>query len=129
MSYSQNNLITYTTGAITTTASTVTLPLRGPAGKQGKLVDIIARCTTTHVLGTTPTKLEVGIVADTNAAATFLPAAMTAPTATTLTDLPGASEIIDYVIPADTVVVLTTTDNDGGSAAGVITYDVVINWF
>lgn len=130
MSYSQKNNITYTTGAITTTASTVTLPIRGPKGKQGRIVDVIARCTTTHVLGTTPTKLEVGVVGTVAAAATFLPPAMTAPDASALTDLPGASAIVaGYVFPADTLVVLTTTANVTGSPAGVITYDVVINWF
>ena len=129
MSYDQATTITYTTGAITTTAAAVTLPLRGPKGKQGRVVDIIARCTTTHVLGTTPTKLTVGKSGTVDAYATFLPAAMTAPTASTLTDDPGASVIVaNHVIPADTVVVLTTTANATGSPAGVITYDVVIDW-
>lgn len=129
MSYSQPQQITYTTGAITTTAAAATLPIRGPKGKQGRIVDIIARCTVTHVLGTTPTKLDVGLTGTTNAYATFLPAAMTAPTATTLTDLPGASSLSTTTIPADTVVLLTTTANATGSPAGVITYDVIINWF
>ena len=121
--------ITYTTGAITTTAGAATLPIRGPKGKKGKLVEIVARCTTTHVLGTTPTKLEVGLAGTVNKYATFLPAAMTAPTASTLSDMPGASAKPDEVIPADTQVILTTTANATGSPAGVITYDVVINWF
>jgi hypothetical protein len=129
MSYSQPQQITYTTGAITTTAGAATLPIRGPKGKQGRVVDIIARCTTTHVLGSTPTKLEVGVSGTVGAYATFLPAAMTAPTAATLTDLPGASVLTTTVIPENTQVILTTTANAGGSPAGVITYDVVINWF
>jgi len=129
MSYSQPRQITYTTGAITTTASTVTLPLRGPKGLQGRVRDIIARCTTTHVLGSTPTKLDVGLSGTTTAYASFLPAAMTAPTASSLTDLPGASVLVDLTIPANTVVLLTTTANATGSPAGVITYDVVIDWF
>lgn len=129
MSYSQPTRITYTTGAITTTAAAATLPIRGPKGMQGRVMDIIARCTTTHVLGTTPTKLEVGVAGTVGAYATFLPAAMTAPTASTLTDLPGASVLGTTVIPADTQVILTTTANATGAPAGVITYDVVIAWF
>ena len=127
--YDNAQQITYTTGAITTTAAADTLALRGPKGVQGRVVDIIARCSTTHVLGTTPTKLRVGLSGTLDAYATFLPPAMTAPTAKTLTDLPGASAIVaGHVIPADTVVLLTTTANVTGSPAGVITYDVVINW-
>ena len=129
MSYENPQTITYTTGAITTTAAAATLPLRGPKGKQGRVRDIIARCTTTHVLGTTPTELKVGLAGKLTAYADFLPAAMTAPTATTLTDLPGASVLGTTVIPADTVVLLTTVANATGSPAGVITYDVVIDWF
>lgn len=129
MSYLNPQQITYTTGAITTTAATTTLPIRGPKGKQGRVVDIIARCTTTHVLGSTPTKLEVGVSGTVAAYASYLPPAMTAPAASTLTDLPGASALQTTVIPADTQVILTTTANAGGTPAGVITYDVVINWF
>lgn len=129
MSYSQPNRITYTTGAITTTAAAATLPIRGPKGKQGRLVDVIARCTTTHVLGTTPTKLQVGVAGTLEKYAAFLPAAMTAPTAATLTDLPGASVMTTAVIAADEQVILTTVANATGSPAGVITYDVVIAWF
>ena len=129
MSYSSPMRVTYTTGAITTTAAAATLPIRGPKGMQGRLIDIIARCTTTHVLGSTPTKLEVGVAGTVAAYATFLPAAMTAPTASTLTDLPGASALGTVTIPADTQVILTTTANVTGVPAGVITYDVVIGWF
>lgn len=129
MSYSQPQQITYTTGAITTTAAAVTIPIRGPKGKQGRLRDVIARCTTTHVLGSTPTELKIGLSGTLTAYGDFLPAAMTAPTATTLSDLPGASVLGTAIIPADTVVLLTTVANTTGSPAGVITYDVIIDWF
>lgn len=129
MSYSQPQQITYTTGAITTTAAAVTIPIRGPKGKQGRLRDVIARCTTNHVLGSTPTELKIGLSGTLTAYGDFLPAAMTAPTATTLSDLPGASVLGTAVIPADTVVLLTTVANATGSPAGVITYDVIIHWF
>ena len=129
MSYSQPQQITHTTGAITTTAAAVTIPLRGPKGKQGRLRDVIARCTTTHVLGSTPTELKIGLSGTLTAYGDFLPAAMTAPTATTLSDLPGASVLGTAIIPADTVVLLTTVANTTGSPAGVITYDVIIDWF
>lgn len=130
MAYDQGTTITYTTGAITTTAAAVTLPIRGPKGKQGRLVDVIARCTTTHVLGTTPTELKIGITGTLTKFGDFLPAAMTAPAAATLTDLPGASTFAANTnIDADQLVLLTTVANATGSPAGVITYDVVITWF
>lgn len=129
MSYSQPQQITYTTGAITTTAAAVTIPVRGPKGKQGRLRDVIARCTTNHVLGSTPTELKIGLSGTLTAYGDFLPAAMAASTAATLTDLPGASVLGTTVIPADTVVLLTTVANATGSPAGVITYDVIIEWF
>ena len=130
MAYDQGNTITYTTGAITTTAGAVTLPIRGPKGMQGRLVDVIARCTTTHVLGSTPTKLQIGISGTLEKFGAFLPAAMTAPTAATLSDKPGASAFpVNVNIDAGQVVLLTTVANAGGSPAGVITYDVIISWF
>ena len=129
MSYSRARTIGYTIATITTTAAAATYPIRGPKGKQGRLVDVIARCTTTHVLGSTPTELQIGSAGALTAYGDFFPAAMTAPTATTLTDLPGASVLGTSVIPADTVVLATTVANATGSPAGVITYDVVIDWF
>lgn len=129
MSYSNPIAITYTTGAITTTAAAVTLPIRGPKNMQGRLREIVARCTTTHVLGTTPTKLQVGVAGTLERYAAFLPAAMTAPTAATLTDLPGASVFTTAVISANEQVILTTVANATGAPAGVITYDLLIEWF
>jgi len=130
MAYDQGNVITYTTGAITTTAGAVTLPIRGPKGKQGRLVDVIARCTTTHVLGSTPTKLQIGISGTLEKFGAFLPPAMTAPAGSALSDKPGASAFpVNVNIDADQLVLLTTVANAGGSPAGVITYDVVISWF
>ena len=129
MSYSNPISITYTTGSITTTTAATTIPIRGPKGMQGRLREITASCTTTHVLGTTPTKLQVGVSGTLEKYAAFLPAAMTAPLAATLTDLPGASVFTTTVIPANEQVVLTTVANATGSPAGVIRYDVLIDWF
>ncbi len=131
MSYSNPQTVTITTGAILTTAAAATMALRGPKGKTGRLVDVIARASVAnHALGTTtPTTLLVGKAGDTDAYATFFPAAMTIPTATALTDDPGASNIVGIDIPADTVVLLTTVANNGGSPTGTITYDVIIDWF
>ena len=130
MAYDQGNVITYTTGAITTTAAAVTLPIRGPKGMQGRLVDVIARCTTTHVLGSTPTKLQIGISGTLEKFGAFLPPAMTAPNGTTLSNKPGASTFpVNVNIDADQLVLLTTVANATGAPAGVITYDVVISWF
>jgi hypothetical protein len=46
-----------------------------------------------------------------------------------LNELPGASAISDRNIAADQLVLLTTVANATGSPAGVITYDVIIDWF
>ena len=129
MSYSNPTTITYTTGVIVTTAAAVTLPIRGPKNMQGRLREIVARCTVTHVLGTTPTKLQVGVAGTLEKYAAFLPAAMTAPTGATLTDLPGASVFTTTVIPANEQVILTTVANATGVPAGSITYDILIDWF
>ena len=130
MAYDNPIYTTYTTGAITTTAATVTLPIRGPKGQSGRLVDVIARCTTTHVLGTTPTDVQIGNAGTLNKFGRYYPPAMTAPTASALSDKPGASVLNKGVpIAANEVVLLTTTANAGGSPAGVITYDVTIAWY
>ncbi len=101
MSYSNPTTVTYTTGAITTTGAAVTIPLKGPKGMSGRLVDIIARCTTTHALGSTPTKLQVGITGTLEKYAAFLPPALTAPDVSLLNELPGASAVSDRNIAAD----------------------------
>lgn len=129
MSYSNGYTVTHTTGAITTTDAAVTIPIAGPSGKQGRLLDIIARCTTTHVLGSTPTQLKFGIAGTLTAYAAFLPPAMTAPDISHLNSLPGASAVTERDLPADTDLLLTTVANATGSPAGVITYDVIIEWF
>jgi hypothetical protein len=129
MSYSNPTTVTHTTGAITTTAAATTIPIAGPKGMRGRLVDIIARCTTTHVLGTTPTKLQFGIAGTLEAYAAFLPPAMTAPDISRLSALPGASAITLEDLPADTDLLLTTVANVTGSPAGVINYDVIIDWY
>jgi len=129
MSYSNPTSVTHTTGAITTTDAAVTIPIAGPKGKTGRLIDIIARCTTTHVLGSTPTQLKFGITGTLTAYAAFLPPAMTAPDISRLNDLPGASAVTTRDLPADTDLLLTTVANATGSPAGVITYDVIIEWF
>lgn len=130
MSYDNPTYVTYTTGAITTTAAAATLPIRGPKGHSGRLVDVVARCTTTHVLGTTPTDLQVGVAGTLAKFGRYYPPAMTAPTANALSDKPGASVLNKGVpIAAGEVVLLTTTANAGGTPAGVITYDVIIAWY
>jgi hypothetical protein len=129
MSYSTPRTVTHTLPAITTTGAAVTMPISGPKGMKGRLIDIIARCTTTHVLGSTPTKLQVGVTGTLEAYAAYLPPAMTAPDINRLTALPGASAITLRDIPADTDVLLTTIANTTGSPAGVITYDVIIDWY
>ena len=131
MSYDNVSVIPFKTVAITTTAGAATYAIRGPKGKAGRVVDIVATCTTTHVLGTTVTSLLVGLSGDTNAYATFNPPALTAATGVAnLLDADDATSVIvaGHLIPADTEVLLTTVANAGGSAAGVLVYDVLIAW-
>jgi hypothetical protein len=129
MSYSNPRTISHHTGVITTTDAAVTIPISGPKGAKGRLIDIIARCSTTHVLGSTPTQLKVGVTGTLTAYAAYLPPAMTAPDINRLTALPGASAITLRDIPADTDVLLTTVANATGSPAGVINYEVIIDWY
>ena len=132
MSYDNVSVIPFKTVAITTTAAAATYGIRGPKGKAGRVVDIVATCTTDHVVGTTtPTQLLVGLSGDTNAYATFEPPALTAATGVAnLLDADSAnSEIVaGHLIPADTEVLLTTVANTGGTPAGVLEYDVLIAW-
>jgi len=132
MSYDNVSVIPFKTVAITTTAAAATYGIRGPKGKAGRVVDIVATCTTDHVVGTTtPTQLLVGLSGDTNAYATFEPPALTAATGVaTLSDADSANSgiVVGHLIPADTEVLLTTVANAGAPAAGVLVYDVLIAW-
>lgn len=131
MSYDNGNIVTHRSVAITTTAAAATYAIRGPKGKRGRLVDVIATCTTTHVLGTTVTSLLIGKSGDTDAYGTFKPPALTAATGVaTLLDADNAASTIvaGHLIEADSEVLLTTVANAGGSAAGVLLYDVLIDW-
>jgi hypothetical protein len=128
MSFSNPIYITYSQSVLTTAAA-ATYKLRGPKGKRGFLIDIVARChTANHVLGSTPTTLLVGISGDTDKFATFKPAADVINDAQTLTDDPGTSSMENVTIDTDTEVLLTTVANAGGSPTGSLTYDVIIAW-
>ena len=131
MSYSNPITQTVPLGAFLTTAAAVTINVVGPKGMQGRLREIFARSSAVnHVLGTTtPTKLQVGIAGSLERFAAFLPPAMTIPTATTLTNLPGASVLTTTVIAANEQVVVTTVANTGGVPTGTITYELLIDWF
>lgn len=129
MSYSNPTTVTHSTAAITTTAAAATYVIGGPKGMKGRLIDVVARCTTTHVLGSTPTKLQIGVTGTLEAYAAYLPPALTAPTTNNLNALPGASAVTLRDIPADTPILLTTVANATGSPAGVLQYDVIIDWY
>lgn len=132
MSYDNGNIVTHRSVAITTTSGAATYAIRGPKGKRGRLVDVIATCTTSHVLGSsTVTGLLIGKSGDTDAYGTFKPPALTAATGVaTLLDADSADSAVvaGHLIEADSEVLLTTVANSGGSAAGVLLYDVLIDW-
>jgi len=130
MSYDNGSTIPFRQ-TITTTTAAATLAIRGPKGKTGRLVDVIATCSTTHVVGaTTAAQLLIGNATTTNAYGTYVPPALTAGTGvSTLGDLPTGSVLVGgAVIPADTAVLLTTVANTGAGAAGVLNYDILIDW-
>ena len=132
MSYSNPERIQYAMPSVTSVTAAATIAtINGPKGKAGRIADIIAHVTTTHVLGsTTVTKLNVGYGSGGNllAMASYATPAATAGAQLSATNLTGALKP-DFRLPADTAILVSTIANSGGSAAGVITYTVVVDWF
>jgi hypothetical protein len=129
MAYDNPVTVTYSLGSHTTT-SALNTTVRGPKGLRGRVRDIIFNCTTTHVLGTTPTKYQIGEGATAEAFATFAPAAATAPTTLTASAAGaavGANAVAE--IPANTLVTVKSVANATGSPAGVARVDLVIDWY
>jgi len=130
MSYSIPQTITYSIPAITLQASTATYAIRGPKGKQGRVSDVLVRCTTTVVVGVSiKGALKIGNGTTADLYGVVAPDAMTAPSAGAQSDLDAGTTVSTTVIAADTVVLCATVAATGASNAGVVTYDVVINWF
>ena len=131
MSYSNPERIQYNLGAVTAVTAAATIAtIKGPKGKDGRIAEIIGRVTTSHVLGTTATGLNVGHTSgdDLTAMAEWLVPAGTAGTQLSATRTAGALKP-GFRLPRDTDVLVNTVAGAGGSIAGVIEYNLVIDWF
>ena len=121
MAYDNPTSVTYTLENATISAAAVLLHLVGPAGKQGRIVDI-GFVTTTATTGAA-TELRVGTVADPDAYAVLsVPIqAINAVTTDATVYLTGHN-----LMPAGTYFQVAS---DGGSTAGAGTIIVTIDWF
>ena len=132
MSYSNPERIQYAMPSVTSVTAAATIAtISGPKGKSGRIADIVAHVTTTHVLGSsTVTKLNVGHGSggDLTAMASYATPAATAGAQLSATRVTGALKPT-FRLPKDTPVLVSTIANSGGDAAGVISYTVVVDWF
>jgi hypothetical protein len=132
MSYSNPERIQYAMPSVTAVTAAATIAtINGPKGKSGRIADIIAHVTTTHVLGSSAvTKLNVGYGSGDNllAMASYAPPAATAGAQLSATNVADALKPT-FRLPADTPVLVSTIANAGGDAAGVISYSIAIDWF
>jgi len=131
MSYSNPERIQYNLAAVTTTDAAATIAtIKGPKGKSGRIAEISAYITTTHVQGTTPTRLRVGHGSgdDLEAMANWTVPAGTAPIVLSASATAGALKT-GFRLPADTDIKVNTIANATGSPAGVVVYSIAIDWF
>jgi hypothetical protein len=132
MSYSNPERIQYTLAAVTTTDAGATIAtINGPKGKSGRIAEINAYITTTHVLGTgTKTAINVGHGSgdDLTAMASWAVPAGTAPIVLSGSGTTGALKP-NFRLPADTAIKVNTIQNATGSPAGVVVYSIAIDWF
>ena len=131
MSYSNPQRIQYTLAAVTTTDAAATVAtINGPKGKSGRIAEINAYITTTHVQGSTPTRLRIGHGSgdDLEAMANWTLPAGTAPIVLSASGTSGALKP-DFRLPADTAIKVNTIQNATGSPAGVVVYSIAIDWF
>lgn len=121
MSYSDPITCTYRFAAATLSSAATVARLQGPAGKSGRLIDMVVVTTTATTAASTA--LSIGTEADTDAYGV-----LTVPvTAIKL----GVSGVVDTaatttILPADTVVAIAT---DGGCTAGAGDISVTISWY
>lgn len=132
MSYSNPERIQYNLGAVTAVTAAATIAtIKGPKGKDGRIAEIIGHVTTAHVLGSSAvTALNVGHTSGDalKAMAEWAVPAGAAGTQLSATRTDGALKP-GFRLPRDTDVLVNTIANAGGSAAGVIEYTLVIDWF
>jgi hypothetical protein len=121
MAYDNPTSVTYTIENVTISTSGVKLHLVGPAGKQGRIVDM--GFVTTTATTAAATELRVGTVADPDAYAILSVPIQIANTVSTDATLYTSSH---NLMPASTYFELTS---DGGSTAGAGTIILTVDWF
>jgi len=125
MSYSNPNRMCYSFGAIDFGAGGDVTSIQGPAGKAGRLVEIMVAATETFTATTTQADVQVGTGADPDANALFQLGTLAD---TNSVSAYGTSSIIDADIAADTQVEVTFTAPTGGTPAGIADVTIVIDW-
>ena len=127
MAYDQPVTITYSFGVHDFGAGGDSLSVKGPAGKTGRLVDIIASAVETFNAVTTEGRIEIGTAADTDAYASMGLGTLADTNSQAASE--SAGDIIDDGIPADTQVEVTFVAPVGGTPAGQAHVHVVIEWY
>ena len=119
----RNVTYTYAVDFDTTEASS----LKGPAGKTGKLIDIIVSATETFTATTTAAFIEVGVSAGSAEYASFALGTLADTDTLTATETSGA--IVLAALPADTQIELTFNAPTGGTPAGIGAVQIVVDWY
>lgn len=129
MSYGNPNRRTYVFPNVDFGAGDSAHSLRGPNGKEGKLIDIHLSATETFNSVTTDANVQVGISGgDLDAYALFVPGDLAATDAISAQNGADSDWLLDANIPADTAVEVTCIAPTGGTPAGIATVTVVIDW-
>lgn len=123
MSYSIPNRMSYSFGEEDIADAARALSVRGPTGKDGRLVSVSLSATETFNAVTTPAKLQIGTAADTDAYAEISIGTLAA------TDSVFHSFFSQNIaIPKDTQIEITEVANTGGTPAGKAFITITIDW-
>ena len=124
MSYDNPLTITHTYGGVDFgTGGAIGSSLQGPAGKQGRVVDVIA---TASEIFTTGGDILLGVAA-TGADYVNFPLGTLAAT-DTLCASNTSGAIVDEALPADTQIEITWNPT-GGTPTGIADVQIVIEWY
>lgn len=133
MSYDNPTTITHSWAAHDFGAGAATNEIRGPAGKRGRVKDILLTdVTETFTATTTSGNVQVGTVADPDAYAGLdcLTTAAGAVVSAGAIDPATATNFIgDTTISADSLVQVKFNAPTGGTPAGIASVQVIIDWF
>lgn len=129
MSYSDADRTTYSFGSVNFAGGDSTQCIRGPKGKQGRLMRLHIIPTTTFAGGTTTPKMQVGKSGSLTAYANWDMGTAAAGSARSSDDsAQSTNPITSASLPADTDILLTFKAPTGGGAAGVGLPSIVVDW-